>query len=64
MLLRKSLRLVWSAVLHDYLNQPGLFLARRLEAPLIALALFFVQANLFGDMGAERFLLSWLGVII
>lgn len=55
---------MWSALSYNIHHHAGLFFIERLEAPLIALALFLVQVNLLGKMGLDRFLLSWLGVVI
>lgn len=64
MVIRKSFRSMLSALMYGIYCQTGQFLVARLEAPLIALALFVVQVNLLGDAAPERFLLSWLGVVI
>jgi len=64
MVVRTWLRASQAAISFNVHHNLARFLIARFEAPLIASALYFVQVNLLGKMELERFLLSWLGVVI
>ena len=57
-------RVIISACIYNARFHLIRFVLSRFEAPLIALALYSVQVNLLGEFAFERFLLSWLGVVI
>ncbi|HEY9081012.1 hypothetical protein [Magnetovibrio sp.] len=57
-------RVIISACIYNARFHLTRFILSRFEAPLIALALYSVQVNLLGEFAFERFLLSWLGVVI
>ena len=57
-------RIIFSAFIYNIRYRLARFILLRFEAFLIALALYSVQVNLLGEFAPERFLLSWLGVVI